>query len=139
MKKLFLLFFVLLLAIGLGFLIHKDPGYAMVSYQHWVIATSIWVAAACLLLAFIVFYFLMRVITNIFAIPKMLARRRKFLNAQKYRKYMMLGISMLANGNHKKAEKYFLKLKKCNLISDEEFEQIKSVELQSTPFEKGGR
>lgn len=127
MKKLFLLFIVLLMAIGLGFLIHKDPGYAMVSYNHWVIATSIWVAGGCVLLAFIIFYFLMRFIITIFTIPKMLARRRQFLNAKKYRQYMMLGIALRASGDPKKiakANQYFLKLKKCGLISDEELQQI---------------
>lgn len=127
MKKLFLLFIVLLLAIGLGFLIHQDPGYAMVSYRHWMIATSIWVAGACLLFAFIIFYIFIRIIKNIFSIPKMLARRKKFRDAKKYRQYMVLGISMLASGNHKKAEKYFLKLKKRNLMSDEEFNKIQDL------------
>lgn len=127
MKILFSLFVVLLFAIGVGFLIHEDPGYVMVSYQHWVIATSIWVAIAMLFLAFFVFYFLMRMITNIFLIPKALARRRKFLNEEKYRKYMMLGLSELGNHNNEKAEKYFLKLKKQALMSEEEFNQIKKL------------
>lgn len=129
MKKLFLLFLILLVAIGLGFLIHQDPGYAMVSYKHWVIATSIWVAAATLLLAFIILYFLMRVIKNIFAIPKMLARRRVFLNARKYRNYITLGVAELTNGNAKKANKYFLKLKKLQLISEVEFNQLQKLTI----------
>lgn len=127
MKKLLLLFIVLLAAIGLGFLIHKDPGYAMVSYQHWVIATSIWVAAATLALAFIVFYFLVRVIKNIFAIPKMLARRRVFINAKKYKNYMTLGITELTNGNAKKANTYFMRLKKLKLVSDVEFDRLRKL------------
>ena len=115
MKKLLSLFIVLLIAIGLGFLIHKDPGYVMVSYDHWVIATSIWVAVACCLLGFVIFYFFLRLFINLFAIPKKLKRRRQWRNAKKYRKYMMLGISLRASDDPKKrakANNYFLKLKK---------------------------
>ena len=68
MKKLFLLFVVLLIAIGLGFLIHQDPGYAMVSYEHWVVATSIWVAVATVLIAFFVFYYFLRFFSTLFSI-----------------------------------------------------------------------
>jgi len=129
MKKLFLLFLVLTVAIGLGFLIHKDPGYAMVSYEHWVIATSVWVAAATLLIAFIIFYFIVRIIKNIFGIPKMLTRRRLFINAKKYKNYMTLGVAELTNGNTKKANKYFLRLKKLKLISDVEFDQLQKLSV----------
>lgn len=127
MKTLFLLFIILLAAIGLGFLIHNDPGYAMISYHHWMIATNLWVAIALFFLAFFILYFLMRMIVNIVAIPKMLARRRLYLNAQQYKKYMTLGISLLANGDHKQAEKCFLKLRKHNLISDEELNQMNTL------------
>jgi HemY protein len=133
MKKLFFLFIVLLAAIGLGFLIHKDPGYAMVSYNHWVIATSMWVAAATLLLAFIIFYFIVRLIKTIFSIPKRLARRRQFIHAQKYRKYMTLGIAELNNSNVKKAQKYFVRLKKLGLVSEFEYQHLTNLTIIASP------
>lgn len=124
MRKLLLIFFVLLIAIGLGFLIHQDPGYVMVSYDKWVIATSIWVGAATLLIAFFILYFIMRFITNIINIPKKMRKRKMRLRAKHYRKWMSLGIAELANGNKKKAEKCFSKLKKLDLINDEELTQL---------------
>lgn len=133
MKKLFLLFFILLIAIAIGFLIHEDPGYVTVSYKHLMIATSVWVAAACILLGFIIFYFIMRVITNIFDIPAKLARHKQLSESKKYKEYMMLGISELANNNHKKADHYFLKLKKWGLISEVEFNQLVSLERRTSP------
>ena len=83
MKKLFLLFIVLFIAIGLGYLIHQDPGYVMVSYNHWVIATSLWVAIAILIIAFFVLYFFLRTIITVFDIPDKLRRHRKSANEKK--------------------------------------------------------
>lgn len=123
MKILFFIFIFLLAAIGLGFLIHQDPGYAMVSYRHWVIATNIWVAGATTLLAFFLFYFCLRIA----AIPKALARRKRCLNAKRYHRCMALGISLLASGDNKKAQRCFLKLKKRGLLSETEFDQLKKV------------
>src|SRR3990167_434528 len=131
MKKLFLLFFILLIAIAIGFLIHEDPGYVTVSYKHLMISTSVCVAAACILLGFIVFYFLMRVITNIAEIPEKFARRKQIAEAKKYREYLMLGISELTNGNQKKADHYFSKLRKWDLISEVEFNQLISLERRT--------
>lgn len=124
MKKLFLIFFVLLIAIGLGFLIHQDPGYVMVSYDKWVIATSIWVGAATTLIAFFIFYFFIRFFSNVMNLPKKMRKRKMRLRAKNYRKWMSLGIAELANGNQKKAEKCFSKLKKLDLINDEELTQL---------------
>lgn len=132
MKKLFLLFFILLIAIVIGFLIHEDPGYVTVSYKHLMISTSVWVAAACVLLAFIIFYFIMRVITNIAEIPAKLARHKQISESKKYRDYMMLGISELANGNQKKANHYFSKLRKWDLISEVEFNQVSALERRAS-------
>lgn len=114
MKKLFFIFVVLLAAVGLGFLVHKDVGYVMVSYQNWVVTTSIWIAAMTLLLTFFVLYFLIRLLKNIFSIPTMLRRRSIFRNAQKYQKYMTQGIAELTVGDFKKAEKHFLKVTELN-------------------------
>lgn len=74
----------------------------MISYQHWVIATSIWVAFACVLLSFFILYFLVRLIKNIFAVPRMLARRRLFLNAEKHRKYTAKAVIAIATGSFKR-------------------------------------
>jgi HemY protein len=115
MKKLLGLFLVLLVAIGLGFLIHQDPGYAMVSYDHWLIATSIWVAVATLLLGFIVLYCVIRLFSNIFSIPRRLARRRKYLHLLRNQKYLIEGIEHLMSGEYKKAEKCFLKSGEKNM------------------------
>ncbi|OGT42122.1 MAG: hypothetical protein A3F13_04090 [Gammaproteobacteria bacterium RIFCSPHIGHO2_12_FULL_40_19] len=114
MKKLFFIFIILLVAIGLGFLIHKDPGYVIVSYQNWVISTSIWVGAITVIIAFFILYFVIRIFKNIFSIPKMLRRRKLFRDAQKYQKYMNQGIADMVVGDFKSAEKYLIKVTQLN-------------------------
>lgn len=110
MRTLFFLFLILLVAVGLGFLIHQDPGYIVIAYQQWTIATSIWIGLVIVLIAFLVLYFVVRLFKNIVSIPRLLARRRQFLNLQGYQKYMTQGVLALAIGDFKKAEKYFVKV-----------------------------
>lgn len=109
MKKLLFLFVILLAAVGLGFLIKKDPGYAMVSYAHWMVATSFWVALVCIFILFFLFYFMIRVIKTITGIPSALLHRRVFLNAKDAEKYLSHGMIDLYSGNFRSAEKLFLK------------------------------
>lgn len=109
MQKLFFLFLLLLAIVGLSYLMHQDPGVTMISYQHWMIATSIWTAAGCVFIAFFIFYFFIRLISNIFSLPAWLARRRKNNNAEKYRKYLSQSVIAIASGDYKKAEKAALK------------------------------
>lgn len=114
MRKLIFIFFLLLLAIGFSYVIRSDPGYVMVSYHHWIVATSLWVSVATVLLAFFVLYFLIRSFKNIADIPAVLSRRRTYRRAQHYQKYMEKGIGALIIGEYKIAEKFFLKLTDLN-------------------------
>ncbi|OGT44951.1 MAG: hypothetical protein A3E82_01850 [Gammaproteobacteria bacterium RIFCSPHIGHO2_12_FULL_38_11] len=109
MKKLFFLFIFILAAIAVGLLIHQAPGIVMVTYQHWVMTTNIWVAFACLSISFFVFYFLIRLIKNICAIPAFFARRRDTADAEKYRKYLAQSIIAITTGDYRNAEKTILK------------------------------
>lgn len=109
MKKLFFVFLMLLLAIGLGFLIHEDPGYVMVSFKNWIIATSVWVAAITLILAFLLLYFLVRFLKNTASFPKKLARRWQWMAMQKSHLLMTQGLAAFEAGCYMKAEKYFVK------------------------------
>lgn len=61
MKKLIVAFILLLFAVWVGFLIHRDPGYILITYHSWSVETSLWVGIVILLIAFIVFYALLRI------------------------------------------------------------------------------
>lgn len=110
MKKLFLIFILCIIIAGLVFFLHDDPGYAILSYRNWVISTSFWVALTSITLLFFVFYFLIRCISNVLSIPKIVKRKHKLHRALQYQKNMSTGISELITGDFKNAEKCFLKI-----------------------------
>lgn len=115
-KAVFYTFIILLAAIGLGFLIHRDPGYAMISYNHWVIATSIWTALAFIFILFVVLYFFIRLFKNAAALPEIFSRASKIRNATRYQELMSLAMIAATSGDYAAAEKYFLKsVKRTNM------------------------
>ncbi|MDP1574543.1 MAG: heme biosynthesis HemY N-terminal domain-containing protein [Coxiellaceae bacterium] len=114
MRTLFSLFFLLLIAVGLGFLVQKDPGYVVIGYNHWTAATSLWVAVSIIALTFFILYLVVTVLKNIFSIPEYFSHRRFILNLQRYQKYISQGIADLSVGNDRAAEKLFIKLVRKN-------------------------
>jgi HemY protein len=65
MKRLIFYFLILLFAVWGGLKIAADPGYLLISYQKNTIEMPVWFAAFGIVLAFFVFYFLLRLISNI--------------------------------------------------------------------------
>src|SRR3990167_7409881 len=109
MKK--FIFIILLLAaiVAVLFYAHKDPGYVMISFQNWIVATSVWVALATLLIGFLTIYFLLRLFHFFTSLPTVLRQRKKLSHAKKFQSYLSEAIINRLLGNHKKAEKYFVK------------------------------
>lgn len=64
MKKLFFIFLILFLAVGLGFIIQHDPGYVLLAYDDWRIETSVWVGVILLILSFVLGYFSIRLLKH---------------------------------------------------------------------------
>jgi HemY protein len=109
MKKLIFIFIFLAAIAAVLFYTHEDPGYVMISYQHWIIATSVWVAVATVLIAFFAIYFLLRTLHFFTSLPSVLRRRKKMARAKKFQAYLSQAVIERLLGNHKKAEKYFVK------------------------------
>lgn len=105
MKKLLIAFIVLLVAIALGYLIQQDTGYVLITYQHWMITTSFWVGAFTILLTFIAFYWLIRLLRTLASIPKKLTLHRKTALAHKKYRLLKQGLFDLITGRYKQAEK----------------------------------
>ena len=76
MKTLFGGLIALAVAVGLAMLIREDPGYVMISIQGWTVESSVAVAGAVLLLTFLVFYWLVRLLTASWRLPRIVSRRR---------------------------------------------------------------
>ena len=112
MKKVLFIFIILLFSIGFGFLVHQDAGYVLIAYNHWAIETSIWVALAAILIAFLV----LKVISSIFRGTFSLNKRFKHWNLSRAHhheeKTYQKGITHLIDGQYKKAEDFFNKLAK---------------------------
>ncbi|GEM_PF-5793032 len=109
MKKIFFILLFLAAIAAVIFYAHKDPGYVMISFQHWIVATSVWVAIATLVVAFFVIYFLLRTFHFFTSLPAVLRQRKKISRAKKFQSYLSQAIIERLMGNHKKAEKYFVK------------------------------
>ena len=105
MKKLMLIFVVLLFAIWLGFLINKDSGYLLLSYGNWVLETSFWVALSALTLFFLLLYLILRLINQTFGLKSKLKHWKKIHKNRKASLYTDLGLCELAEGHWNKAEK----------------------------------
>lgn len=109
MKKLILYFIILLISVWLGIKIHANPGYVLISYQHWSIETSLWFALLALVLTLIVLYIVFQILHALFGVPNKwhgwAGRRRR----QKARKLTNRGLCELAEGNFKVAEKYLIR------------------------------
>jgi HemY protein len=87
----------------------KDAGYMMIAYHHWVIATSFWVGIISLFVLFLVLHYFLRVVHFFSAIPKRMRQRKTITRAKKLQSLLSQGIIFRLLGNHKKAEKFFVK------------------------------
>ncbi len=114
MKKLIFGFIVLLVAIWLGYLIHEDAGYLLITYGHWSIETSLWVAIISLILAFLIIYFIIRLIKNTMALSERFRHWGKERNNKKVKKLTDIGLCELAEGDWQDAEHNLIKAAKIN-------------------------
>ncbi len=104
MKKLFVALLFILFAIWVGFLIHKDAGYVMISYNGYTIESSLWVMAACLIILFYFVYFITRFIKNALNIGGKYHRWDSKRKSEKARNLTNQGLCELAEGNWKDAQ-----------------------------------
>lgn len=104
MKTLTFYFFLLLFAVWGGLKIAADPGYLLISYQKNTIEMPVWFAAIGIILAFFLFYFLLRLFSNIRSIG---ARFRAWNRQRRVRRAWQRthrGFIALAAGEWKLAE-----------------------------------
>lgn len=106
--------FIVLLVVGLGagavlaFLMVRDPGYVLVSYDGSTIETSLWFALACLVLLAVLVYLLgflvRRLARSGFAVSGWIRWRR----TTKARNRSLTGIMLLAEGRWSEAKRALL-------------------------------
>lgn len=109
MKKLLLGFIVLLLAIGLGFLVQKDPGYVLMTYNGWSLETSVWIAITAMVILFLVFHFVLRILQHTSLLGDRFQRWGRMRRRRKSREHAHSGFRELAEGNWSCAERLLVK------------------------------
>lgn len=105
MKKLIICFIILLCAAWLGLKIQADSGYVLISYGTSSIEITLWFAILVVLIGFMAFYILIRLVHNSKTLPKRV--RASWDNYKKRRaiKITNIGLMQLACGSFKKSEK----------------------------------
>lgn len=109
MRRLIILFVVLLISIWIGLLAHKSPGYVLITYNQWSLETTLWLGLLLLLLVMTVLYALIRIISNLIAMPSNLRFWSKRRHQRKANKLTYKGLSELVTGNWSDAEKNLTK------------------------------
>lgn len=104
MKRLIFIFILLLVAIGLGFLIHKDSGYVLLSYSNWTIETSLWFALLLAVVFFFLLYWFIRILRHTRLLGHHYQRWEDSRNREKARKLTNTGLCEYAQGHWKSAE-----------------------------------
>ncbi|MCH9769987.1 MAG: hypothetical protein K0U12_03825 [Gammaproteobacteria bacterium] len=116
MKKLVIALIVFLVAIGLGFLIQKDPGDITITYYHWQIETSLWIGALSVIVFFMIIYYLIKFCKHTLKLGEKWQQRRQENLAKKSRHLTHQGLCSLAEGRWKQAENHLAKGAKINSI-----------------------
>ena len=109
MKRVVFYFLVLLFAVWLGVVMHRNPGYVLIAYHNISVETSLWFAVIVLVFLFLGFYTLLRFGAGIYAITSYVGqwfgnRRRRRAHAQ-----TVLGLYDLVEGNWANSEKKLLR------------------------------
>lgn len=117
MKRVMKLFIILLIAIGIGFLVHKDPGYILIHYATWQIETSLWFVVIVVFLTYFLVHFLLRLHHHTSSFPGRFIQWKRS-NAELQSKTLLhAGILALLQGNWKLAENAFNQITKRKAYS----------------------
>lgn len=109
MKRMVILFVVLLIAVLAGVAIEKDPGYVLIAYRQWTIETPLWFALAAVVLSFIFLSFLFRLCRGAGLLSQRFNRWRQRRKIKRSHSNTSRGLIELTEGNWLTAEKYLLK------------------------------
>lgn len=109
MIRLFFYIVVLFGSIWLGLQISASPGYVLLSYQHWAVETSLWVAIAAVFLTFSLLYVLLRLLSKVWGVQATFRQWARRHRERKARRLTNKGLRALAEGHWKQAEKALVK------------------------------
>ena len=109
MKMIIVLVVALSIATGLAYLVHEDPGYALLGYGNWSVETSFALLVFCILVLFVVLYLILRSLTGIRHMPSRLGQWNSRRKSQRSQKELVKGLIDSAEGNWRRSEKLLAK------------------------------
>lgn len=86
-----------------------DPGFFIAGIGRWSIETSLFVAGIGSVLAFVIFYVVIRLIIGTIRLPKWLKQRGGEQRSRKSQEALIAGMLESAEGNWEKAEKHLIR------------------------------
>lgn len=109
MKLIFVVILALIIASGLAYQVHLEPGYALLTYGQLSIETSLAVLLFISLVTFIGFYFLLRTMLTVKRTPKAIGKWNQKRKLVRSKKEINKGLIDSAEGNWQRSEKLLVK------------------------------
>ncbi|MBA2656675.1 MAG: protoporphyrinogen oxidase [Tatlockia sp.] len=109
MIRLALIFLILLASVFAGIQLSRDPGYLLVSINHWSLETTFWFALLSLVLAFLLVHGLLLVTAKLLRSPKTLNRWRAKRRNLKAQARTRQGIIEFSEGYWSEAQNHLIK------------------------------
>lgn len=109
MIRVLFLFLVLFLSVCLGIQISQDPGYLLITLNHWSIETTLWVAVVVLILIFIVLHSLILFSTKLGRSPTKIRNWKIKRRIHKARERTRLGLIEFSEGYWSQAQNHLIK------------------------------
>jgi HemY protein len=99
---------LMLLGSMLGFFMQQGSGYILISFQHWVIETSLWVFVTVLLASMLALYFTIGFVIGLLGSRRALHNWRSHRGMTQSMNKTVKGLIALAEGNWKSSEKLLI-------------------------------
>lgn len=115
MKKAFIYALIALsIAAGVAFFVHRilvagEAGYVIIGYDRWVLESSLLVMLITLIVAFVLFYLLVRIVLQAISLPKAMKKRSGELRNKRSQEALIAGLIESAEGNWEKAERSLIR------------------------------
>lgn len=88
---------------------HGNAGYVIIGLDRWVLETSLYVMVVALVLAFLLFYLMVRALLHAWRLPKAIKRRDLERRSRRSQEALVAGLLETAEGNWEKAERNLIR------------------------------
>lgn len=102
------IFLLLLASVLLGLQLNKDPGYVLVSINHWTLETTLWLALFAVLFAFILLHIGIQLLHKFARLPRTIQQWNERRLAHKAQARTRQGLIEYSEGYWKKAQTHLI-------------------------------